>query len=139
MRKPFLFVILVITFGLLLTACAPESGSSGSALSDNPNNAGQAGVVDDVSDPNILQIAIGSEDHSTLVAAVQAAEMEKKIALLTEKNRSLKDTILTNNDKYSKKLLALEIAEGKRLSSDSSSVQIEMQVHQEGEELSYEV
>ncbi|HHG84700.1 MAG TPA: fasciclin domain-containing protein, partial [Bacteroidetes bacterium] len=37
---------------------------------------GQASVVDDVSDPNILQVAIGSKDHSTLVAAVQAASIE---------------------------------------------------------------
>ena len=37
---------------------------------------GQASVVDEVSDPNILQVAIGSKDHSTLVAAVQAANIE---------------------------------------------------------------
>lgn len=67
----------------------------------------------------------------------QAVELEKKIELLTEKNRLLKDTILANNDKYSKKLIAM--AEGTRSSSDSRSVQIDMQVHQEGEEVSYEV
>lgn len=37
---------------------------------------GQAGVKDDVSEKNILQVAIGSKDHSTLVAAVQAAQLE---------------------------------------------------------------
>lgn len=37
---------------------------------------GQASVVDETSDPNILQVAIGSKDHSTLVAAVQAAQIE---------------------------------------------------------------
>lgn len=37
---------------------------------------GQAGVVDNESKKNILQIAIGSPDHTTLVAAVQAAELE---------------------------------------------------------------
>ncbi len=37
---------------------------------------GQASVVDEESDANILQVAIGSEAHSTLVAAVQAAEIE---------------------------------------------------------------
>lgn len=37
---------------------------------------GQASVEDDVSDKNILQVAIGSDAHSTLVAAVQAAQIE---------------------------------------------------------------
>ena len=40
------------------------------------NNKGQAFIEDDASTPNVLQIAIGSPDHSTLVAAVQAAELE---------------------------------------------------------------
>jgi uncharacterized surface protein with fasciclin (FAS1) repeats len=34
---------------------------------------GQSGVKDDVSKPNIVQIAVGSKDHTTLVKAVQAA------------------------------------------------------------------
>jgi len=37
---------------------------------------GQAFLKDDESTPNVLDIAIGSADHSTLVAAVQAAELE---------------------------------------------------------------
>ncbi|WP_456457898.1 fasciclin domain-containing protein [Reichenbachiella sp.] len=37
---------------------------------------GQASVEDNVSEANILQVAIGSEAHTTLVAAVQAAEIE---------------------------------------------------------------
>ncbi|MFD2099110.1 fasciclin domain-containing protein [Flagellimonas iocasae] len=40
------------------------------------NNKGQAFIEDDESTPNVLQIAIGSPDHSTLVAAVQAADLE---------------------------------------------------------------
>lgn len=34
---------------------------------------GQSGVQDDVSNPNIVQTAVASPDHTTLVAAVQAA------------------------------------------------------------------
>ncbi len=40
------------------------------------NNKGQAFIEDDESTPNVLQIALKSTDHSTLVAAVQAAELE---------------------------------------------------------------
>ncbi len=66
---------LPITLLILALACSSQSEQSSSNL---PNNTplGQASVVDDESDPNILQVAIGSADHSTLVAAVQAAEIE---------------------------------------------------------------
>ncbi len=37
------------------------------------SSVGQSGVKDDVSNPNIVQVAMGSKDHSTLVAAVKAA------------------------------------------------------------------
>ncbi|SDQ55160.1 fasciclin domain-containing protein [Flagellimonas zhangzhouensis] len=37
---------------------------------------GQAFIEDDGSTPNVLQIALKSEDHTTLVAAVQAAQLE---------------------------------------------------------------
>jgi uncharacterized surface protein with fasciclin (FAS1) repeats len=43
------------------------------------NNKGQAFIEDDESTPNVLQIAIGSSDHSTLVAAVQAADLENAL------------------------------------------------------------
>lgn len=40
------------------------------------NKQGQAFIEGDVAKPNVLQIAIGSPDHTTLVTAVQAAELE---------------------------------------------------------------
>jgi uncharacterized surface protein with fasciclin (FAS1) repeats len=46
------------------------------ASSANNKEKGQAFVEDNVSNPNILQVAIGSADHSTLVAAVQAANLK---------------------------------------------------------------
>ena len=41
---------------------------------------GQASVKDDLSDRNIVQIAAASKDHTTLVAAVQAAGMADVLA-----------------------------------------------------------
>ncbi|PIB32927.1 fasciclin [Gaetbulibacter sp. 5U11] len=41
--------------------------------------SGQAFIEDDGSTPNVLQIAIGSKDHTTLVAAVQAAQLENAL------------------------------------------------------------
>ena len=62
---------------VLLTSCtqADDAGATAQAF-DAESNRGQAFVVDDVSDPNVLQVALGSPDHTTLVAAVQAAELE---------------------------------------------------------------
>ena len=42
----------------------------------NNTPLGQASVIDHVSAKNILQVAISSKDHSTLVAAVKAAQIE---------------------------------------------------------------
>lgn len=41
---------------------------------------GQAFIEDDGSMPSVLQIAIGSADHTTLVAAVQAANLENSLS-----------------------------------------------------------
>ncbi len=40
---------------------------------------GQAFIEDDEATPNVLNIAMSSEDHTTLVAAVQAAELENAL------------------------------------------------------------
>jgi uncharacterized surface protein with fasciclin (FAS1) repeats len=63
---------------LLISACAPADGPASSESSFDTH--GQAGVVDPDSKPNVLQIAIGSADHTTLVAAVQAAELENVLS-----------------------------------------------------------
>ncbi len=64
---------------IILWSCggSPQSeASASSAPTASSHPLGQASVEDDVSDKNILQVAIGSEAHSTLVAAVQAAQIE---------------------------------------------------------------
>ena len=71
-----------IIAGALITMGACSTGGGEGAAAESTDVAaentplGQASVVDNVSDPNILQVAIGSEPHSTLVAAVQAAHIE---------------------------------------------------------------
>ncbi len=69
-----LFLLLILIF----SACGGDSQSesqSSEIISDKAQQ-GQASVVDDVSQKNILQIAGGSKDHTTLVAAVHAAGIE---------------------------------------------------------------
>ena len=79
-----------LTFLLTVSICffsgcqsnTTADSSINSNMEDNTTDAnkGQAFIEDDGSTPNILQIAIGSKDHTTLVAAVQAAELENSLA-----------------------------------------------------------
>ncbi|MBT8400926.1 MAG: fasciclin domain-containing protein, partial [Rhodothermia bacterium] len=58
----------------VITSCGPAQQAD--TASAPAAKQGQAYVVDETSKPNILQIAAGSDDHTTLVAAVEAAELE---------------------------------------------------------------
>lgn len=72
---------LAIMF-LLFAACKNETKTESTATADpavDTHKSGQAFIQDDESTPNVLDIAIGSEDHSTLVAAVQAAQLENAL------------------------------------------------------------
>ena len=77
MKKPILPVALLTAFFLVLfVACGQgDLGSSFSGAEEFPSNHGQGGVVDEVSQMNIVRVASGSPDHTTLVAAVKAADL----------------------------------------------------------------
>lgn len=66
----------------LITSCKNEVKTENKTTPEATSNAadtedkGQAFIEDEISTPNVLQVAIGSPDHTTLVAAVQAAELE---------------------------------------------------------------
>ena len=78
--KTTIYSLVIAGVLLVFSACSPsetqEGGSTETAPTAENTPLGQASVVDAESDPNILQVAIGSADHSTLVAAVQAAHIE---------------------------------------------------------------
>lgn len=68
-----------------ITSCKNETKTensttpAASSTMADTEKKGQAFIEDDVSTPNVLQIAIGSPDHTTLVAAVQAASLENAL------------------------------------------------------------
>ena len=72
-----LFQIWLFSTALSLYSCKPASenaqDSSSSPQSSAQDMIGQSTVKDDISNPNIVQVAAGSADHTTLVAAVKAA------------------------------------------------------------------
>jgi len=74
-----LFSVIIV---LLFMSCKNETNqqtnneSTTTVNEQTDKTKGQAFVKDDEGTPNVLQIAIGSKDHTTLVAAVQAADLE---------------------------------------------------------------
>ena len=52
-----------------------NAGNNDAAASVAPASGGQMDVKDDASSPNVVKVAVGSKDHTTLVAAVQAADL----------------------------------------------------------------
>ncbi|MBX3256370.1 MAG: fasciclin domain-containing protein [Chitinophagaceae bacterium] len=71
--KKLLFIFLGA--GILI-ACNSGTGTNTNA---SPGTAiethSQEGVIDNTSQPNVVQVAVGSADHSTLVKAVKAADL----------------------------------------------------------------
>lgn len=84
MMKTTTFRLLLGSFLMLffMSNCKNEEKKKGVSATEavtttsDTEDKGQAFIEDDISKPNVLQIAIGSPDHTTLVAAVQAAELE---------------------------------------------------------------
>ena len=79
-------LILCAILALAFVACkndTKEASTTSTANSSESTQAdeksGQAFITDDEATPNCLQIAIGSPDHKTLVAAVQAAQVENAL------------------------------------------------------------
>ncbi len=63
---------------IVLTAVAACSTSEKpAAATDSPSTpaVGQSNVKDTVSQPDVVKVAVGSKDHTTLVAALQAANL----------------------------------------------------------------
>lgn len=68
-----LCAVIFIAGSLLISSCSSEKKES----EQSPNPApvgGQSIVKDDESQKDIVKVAIGSKDHTTLVAALKAAE-----------------------------------------------------------------
>jgi len=76
---------IILLAGVTLWSCSQPADSTKTteepaATESAEPGRGQSGVTDEVSDPNILAVAIGSPDHTTLVTAVKAAELVDALA-----------------------------------------------------------
>ncbi len=77
-----IYNIFLILSLILITSCKKDKPekiletSNSEIKTESSEKQGQAFIKDDESRPTVLDIAIGSKEHTTLVAAVQAAELE---------------------------------------------------------------
>lgn len=75
MKKTFLILAVVAAMG---SSCNQggdqQSGAAAAATAETPTGGGQSNVKDDVSQKDVVKIAVGSPDHTTLVTALKAAE-----------------------------------------------------------------
>lgn len=74
--KHIKFALSFLVLSLFILSCGQQTTTSESSNDAVVHAKGQSTVDDGLSAKNILQVAIGSKDHTTLVAAVQAAELE---------------------------------------------------------------
>jgi len=65
---------LAFFLALLLFGCGQQSATSEQSASETPAEGGQSTVQDDESQMDVVKIAVGSADHTTLVTALKAAE-----------------------------------------------------------------
>lgn len=81
MKTTFKFLLVAGTVGIFScsshTESSVENANPSTEATTNTESAtvGQSGVQDATSAPNIVQTAVGSKDHTTLVTAVKAAEL----------------------------------------------------------------
>ncbi|MBL7998481.1 MAG: fasciclin domain-containing protein [Candidatus Kapabacteria bacterium] len=71
-------LIQTILIGAIVGVCScgdTDTQNEAQSQSGIPEQRGQSGVQDPQSKPNVVQVAVGSKDHTTLVTAVKAAEL----------------------------------------------------------------
>ena len=76
---PVLAVLLVFAFSCKNEVKQIDANTGTSSQTTPENQKGQAFIKDEASTPNVLQIAMESPDHTTLVTAVQAANLENAL------------------------------------------------------------
>ncbi len=74
-----LLFILILFAGCKESSEPATEATSSSADQKVPEKQGQAFIKDDVSEPTVLDIAVNSKDHTTLTAAIRAAELENAL------------------------------------------------------------
>ncbi|CAN5540776.1 fasciclin domain-containing protein [soil metagenome] len=75
--KAFRFILLAAFASFLIVSCSKKTEPAEEAASGQSGAVvgGQESVQDDVSQKDVVKIAVGSPDHTSLVAALKAADL----------------------------------------------------------------
>lgn len=73
-------LLLATAFAVACSSGQQEGGTPAAATPDAATAVGQANVQDDESQKDVVKIAVGSADHTTLVAALKAADLVNALA-----------------------------------------------------------
>lgn len=76
----FAYVLVMLTIALSVSCSSSDNETQSAAGEETAASGGQATVQDDESQKDILKVAMGSADHTTLVAAVKAAALENTLS-----------------------------------------------------------
>jgi uncharacterized surface protein with fasciclin (FAS1) repeats len=75
MKKIFLYVGLSLSYFAMSSCGGTESTTNETAGTEQTTAVGQSGVADNESQQDVVKVAVNSPDHTTLVKAVQTAEL----------------------------------------------------------------
>ena len=67
--------VCVLFLGLILASCNAPTTETSAKSTTTTQTAGQSGVQDNESQKDVVKVAVGSPDHTTLVAALKAGEL----------------------------------------------------------------
>ncbi len=81
MKKILSIPIVILALIFTMSSCNSNKKDSGEETTDvATTTGGQETVKDDISQKDIVKIAVGSKDHTTLVAALKQADYVKVLA-----------------------------------------------------------
>ena len=68
--KTIYFIAFAVCVGMFVSCSSSTGDQTATTATENSSqpSVGQSGVKDDVSNPNIVQVAVGSKDHTTFCA-----------------------------------------------------------------------
>lgn len=75
-----LLIAVMMTGVLTVVSGCGSQEKSDTKVAEQSGGGGQSTVVDDVSQKDIVKVAVGSNDHTTLVAAVKAADLVNSLS-----------------------------------------------------------
>jgi uncharacterized surface protein with fasciclin (FAS1) repeats len=78
--KKSLLMVAIVSLAIISCTKSENNADTSTATTTESTSGGQEAVVDEDSAPTIVKLAVGNKDLSTLVTAVQAAELTTSLS-----------------------------------------------------------